>query len=836
MKPRDRDPGHARDKSSGKHRPFSNLAISLAVLGSLSGSAMAQTRKAAIDVDIRWTSFGIPHVEAEDWSSLGYGLGYAYARDNLCILARAVVTARGDDARFFGDEENNLANSVVFKWLSRPENIRLFFDAQPREIQHAVQGYAAGFNRWLRANRATLPVACNGEPWVRPITYRDLVAVYLRGNARASLRPLASAVFQAQPPTEVKSATRSAAEPVLWPQQLDFPSLEDTVNLNDRFGGGSNAYGLGGRVTTNGRGMVLGNPHEPWSGIDRFYQAHLKIPGVLNVMGVTQFALPVIVIGFNRSLAWSHTVSSAKRFTLYELTLDPQDPLVYTVTDENGRTQRRAIEAIPVEVEVRGSRVPFRRTLYRSEYGLMVSANALNPLAPRWGDDLSALGGPTRVAYSIRDVNEENRRGIAQWLRMGQARGVRELRRVLSQTLGLPFVNTIAADRKGRAFYGDITVVPNVSAQKLAACAGSPIAQLFTASGVVTLDGARTACAWDTAPDTPQGGILNANALPSLITRDYVANSNDSYWLSNPHRRLTGFAPLLRRNVFDEASERSLRTRLGLIQIQDRLRNQDGLGGRRFTLKKLQTIWYSNRNHSAELALDAVLNACRSDAPPTNAWPTSRNTTVDVTLACEILSRWNRTDNLASVGVPIWRQLYRRVRTATARFAVPFDPRDPIHTPNTLIVDDAVRAALGDAVEELTALDIPLDTPLGHLQYVTRDKQPPTPNRSNVIPMHGGPGQNGVFNLVRTPLTRAGYTPVLVGPTYMQSVTWNDAGRVVAEAILGFAQTDDPENPLFADQTAFYSRKQFIRLPFREKEIRRDLKERVRLRERIILR
>jgi acyl-homoserine-lactone acylase len=25
------------------------------------------------NVDIRWTSYGIPHVKADDWGSLGYG-------------------------------------------------------------------------------------------------------------------------------------------------------------------------------------------------------------------------------------------------------------------------------------------------------------------------------------------------------------------------------------------------------------------------------------------------------------------------------------------------------------------------------------------------------------------------------------------------------------------------------------------------------------------------------------------------------------------------------------------------------------------------------------------
>ena len=35
-----------------------------------------------ISAEIRRTDFGIPHIKADDWTSLGYGFGYAYAQDN----------------------------------------------------------------------------------------------------------------------------------------------------------------------------------------------------------------------------------------------------------------------------------------------------------------------------------------------------------------------------------------------------------------------------------------------------------------------------------------------------------------------------------------------------------------------------------------------------------------------------------------------------------------------------------------------------------------------------------------------------------------------------------
>ena len=56
---------------------------------------------------------------------------------------------------------------------------------------------------------------------------------------------------------------------------------------------------------------------------------------------------------------------------------------------------------------------------------------------------------------------------------------------------------------------------------------------------------------------------------------DYVHNGNDSHWLTNPEAPLTGFD----RIIGIENAERTPRTRIGLIQVEDRLAGTDGLPG-----------------------------------------------------------------------------------------------------------------------------------------------------------------------------------------------------------------------------------------------------------------
>ena len=71
------------------YRGLALSAISFLTVGCVSQSLSSKITKPDnnIDVDIRWTSYGIPHVKADDWKSLGYGYAYATATDGICVIA-----------------------------------------------------------------------------------------------------------------------------------------------------------------------------------------------------------------------------------------------------------------------------------------------------------------------------------------------------------------------------------------------------------------------------------------------------------------------------------------------------------------------------------------------------------------------------------------------------------------------------------------------------------------------------------------------------------------------------------------------------------------------------
>jgi acyl-homoserine-lactone acylase len=75
-------------------RAFAGLALLLWAQPALSADRLR--------AEIVWTEYGVPHIRAQSFSGLGYGQGYAFARDNLCLLADHFVTLRGERAKTFG--------------------------------------------------------------------------------------------------------------------------------------------------------------------------------------------------------------------------------------------------------------------------------------------------------------------------------------------------------------------------------------------------------------------------------------------------------------------------------------------------------------------------------------------------------------------------------------------------------------------------------------------------------------------------------------------------------------------------------------------------------------
>ncbi len=545
---------------------------------------------------------------------------------------------------------------------------------------------------------------------------------------------------------------------------------------------------MGKAVTASGRGLLLGNPHYPWQGSSRFHLIHTTIPGVVDVMGVSLYTTNRVAIGFNKDVAWSHTVSTGRRSTLYALDLDPNDATRYRYGD-GWRAMTKVNVALPVK-DANGAQSTEARTVWMSHYGPVVVSDQLPWTATR--------------AYAVRDVNLANDRNAATYDALNRARSVAEVDAAISLG-GVAFTNTIAADRSGAAYYGDVSVVPNLSASQIESCR---VKVTNVPAATLVLNGADTKCEWTVDPGAAVPGAMPPSAMPRITRDDVVSNSNDSYWLANPAAPLEGFSPI----IGAERTVRSLRTRAGLTFIAEATAN-----GKKVSAETLQSMLFSQRNYGAELLLDDVLTVCAAPLAPVSMPAGS----VDITPSCNALRQWNRTETTDGRGAQVWREFWRVASRMPNLFAVPFNATDPVHTPRGIAADvpavrDGVRRALAQAQQRLTQAGVAPDATLGSIQYDMRNGER--------VPIPGGEGFSGTWSVIITELKPGGYTPIIAGNSYIQIVGWKADGTVDPRGILTYSQNEDPNAEHGGDLTRLYSKGDLVKLPFSEKEIAADKK------------
>jgi acyl-homoserine-lactone acylase len=784
-------------------------ALALAALATAFAPAGAAAKTAPVTV--KRTTGGIPNITAKNLRGAGYGYGYSFAQDNICEMADTYVTVQADRAKYFGPDEsyqsrgngatiNNLDSDIFYQRIIDTGRVEDLMKRPPPVgplpgLKKVVRGYVAGYNDYL-ADRGVERIPdprCRGEEWVKPITEVDAYRRFYQLGLLASQTVAVDGIANATPPTPAAArAEPSQAERDAMVAELAARWEERSM--------GSNAYGLGKETTKNGRGMVLGNPHFPWFGPERFYQAHVNVPGKLNVSGASLFGVPAILIGHTQKLAWSHTVSTAFRFTPFELRLVPGSPTSYVV---DGQVKQMTSDEVTVDVRrPDGSLGEETRTLWNTEYGPVFTSILGLPLFP-WT--------PT-TAYAMGDVNAENMRYLNHFFETDQAQSTNELYEILKRYQGIPWVNTIAADAKGRAFYADIGAIPAVPNSKTAACNTALGAATSAALGLPVLDGSRSSCNWDRDPDAVVPGTFGPSNEPHLFRDDYVTNSNDSYWLSNPEEPLEGFS----RIIGDERTERSLRTRLGLRIVQDRLAGTDEYEGTKFTREQLTDAVFNNRQFAGELWKDELVAMCES-----NPTLTGTSGSVNVSEACPILEAWDGRDDLDSPGAVLFRRFASRALSSPAPvggppvspYDTPFDANDPVGTPNGLNTDSAaVRSALADAVDDLRGAGIPLDATLRDQQFTMRNGEK--------IPIHGGPGDPiGVFNAISAPWNGSGFREVQHGSSFVMVTSFTD-GCPDDRSILTYSLSTNPKSPYHSDQTRMFSDKEWVDPPFCPREVR----------------
>jgi acyl-homoserine-lactone acylase len=355
----------------------------------------------------------------------------------------------------------------------------------------------------------------------------------------------------------------------------------------------------------------------------------------LNVAGASFLGVPVVMIGFNDDIAWTHTVSSARRFGIFQLSLDLANPTRYIYDGVS-----EPMTPVPVTVQARnadGSLTSITRTLYRSRFGPLVDLSSMSP----------ALAWNAQHAFALRDVNTGNTRSFENFLEWDQARSLDDFIAIQKRLAATPWVNTLAIGRGDpRVWFADHSARCRMCLIRWRQPARRRLATRSMRK--------RPACRFSMVRKVPANGAWRHRAcrqgrcqlseMPHMARGDYVGNFNGSYWLTNAHAPTTGYPQV----AGITGTEQSLRTRFGHMLAAELEVQKGGV-----TRLALETKVLDSRSMSEQLFRKPILDAvCADECTRFNGfsyakarpWQSSRKQWI-LAPACKVLREWDGTAN-----------------------------------------------------------------------------------------------------------------------------------------------------------------------------------------------
>jgi len=305
------------------------------------------------DVEVRYDDRGVPHIFAQSELDAYRALGYVVARDRLFQLDIQTRAASGRLSEMVGGVARALDREVrslgmpraaIAKWRSLPadgmgrrvleaysDGVNAYLDAIPKSawpIEYRILN--ARPERWEPVNSLHLFMRMsNILTYVPSELERYAAQAKVGAAAAASVLPVHSRVQEPIQPN-------GSAAPWFDTTAIAPPGAPDTSMIArtlaaaarqfaehetaPRFA--SNNWAVAPRRTRNGYALLAGDPHLELNLPSIWYEAHIVVPGVLDVYGVTIPGAPGIILGFNHDVAWSFTNTGADVIDFYQETVD----------------------------------------------------------------------------------------------------------------------------------------------------------------------------------------------------------------------------------------------------------------------------------------------------------------------------------------------------------------------------------------------------------------------------------------------------------------------------------------------------------------------------------
>jgi acyl-homoserine-lactone acylase len=405
---------------------------------------------------------------------------------------------------------------------------------------------------------------------------------------------------------------------------------------------GSNMWAFAPSRTESGKAILMGNPHQAWSDVATYYEAHVTIPGTYNFYGTTFVGRPVLTTGFNDHLGWTHTVNYPDLEEIYALDLDPLRANHYLF--DGGSVPMRS-ETHTVKVRSDKGMLDVKRTFWHTPLG---------PVIHRTEDQVFVLKSAAYGEY----------RFYQQWYRMGQAQNWLEFQEAL-RIMAIPMFNTGYADDQGNIYYIWYGTVPDI-----------PLANQT-----------------NTAMHARQSGDVwtrfhELHELPQWLNPEggYIFNSNSAPYLTNLH------SPVKRVEFPDHFPDNrlSLRSQLSLLLVHN-----DNV----VSLEDVVELKHDMRALLADRVKDDLIAAVLQRNPDA----ATRDAVQRLYNWDNTVARESRGSVLFKTWWDVYSKIDNRERPAEENFAVQWDEADPISTPQGLADPERAVTAFQEAMADLSA-------------------------------------------------------------------------------------------------------------------------------------
>ncbi len=446
--------------------PFLDPAHGVWALGrsaELPATSSAAVVHLGASVKVVYDDRAVPHIFATTEEDAYRALGYVVARDRLFQLYVQTLAATGRLTEIAGARALPLDREMRGLGLPRAAERALAAAGDTTAFMRFVTAYADGVNAYVRQMpAAAMPLefrltGTHPPVWSAIDSYHllnrmgytlaylavenDRSAAASRVGARA-----AEALFPDDTPIQEPIQPNGQSAPRMDFHALAPPGAPDTsaslllaaARAFVPSGGharetaddpprsmASNNWAVSPGRSASAHALLAGDPHLELSLPSIWYEAHVVVPGKLDVYGVTIPGAPAIVIGFNRDVAWTFTNTGADVVDYYaEQVDDDAHPSRYQV-DGAWRPVERRIE------RYRGTRgeTVATDTMYYTHRGPMRRVRN-RWLSMRWtvleaGGELGAFHGAAHATSAV------------------------EVEGIMAASYKAPAQNMLAADRGG---------------------------------------------------------------------------------------------------------------------------------------------------------------------------------------------------------------------------------------------------------------------------------------------------------------------------------------------------------------------------------------------------